>query len=252
MRVVRHTLNRLPRLKRSLQSVYYFLHGTPQVSHSEITAKDLRASAGRPDPLILEIGANDGGHTKWFLETFENPTIYCFEPDPRASARWRRNIGTRTNVRLFELAMSDRDGEITFYQSGGERDGAHTETMPDGWDLSGSIRKPKDHLLIEPGVTFESTIRVATTSLDRWADEHSIGAIDLLWMDVQGAERDVLSGGRRALARTRFLYTEYSEREMYEGQYTFKQLVKALPGFEVVTRYPADVRRRNTRLTSMA
>jgi hypothetical protein len=66
-------------------------------------------------------------------------------------------------------------------------------------------------------------------------------------MDVQGAERDVLSGGKRTLERTRFLYTEYGEREMYEGQYTFKQLVNALPEFEVVTRYPADVLLRNAR-----
>jgi FkbM family methyltransferase len=247
MRVVRATLNRLPRLKRSLQSVYYFLHGTPQVSYSAITADQLRESAGRSDPVILEIGANDGGHTQWFLEIFESPTIYCFEPDPRAAARWRRNIGSRPNVKLFELAMSDRDGEITFYQSGGARDGDQVEVMPEGWDLSGSIRKPKDHLVIEPSVTFERAIEVRTTSLDHWADEHSIGNVDFIWMDVQGAERDVVKGGQRTLARTRFLYTEYSERELYEGQYTFKQLVKALPAFEVVTRYPADVLLRNAR-----
>jgi len=247
MQVVRRTLNRLPRLKRGLKSVYYFLHGTPQVSYSEITADLLWKSAGRPDPLILEIGANDGGHTQWFLEIFENPTIYCFEPDPRGAARFRKNVGNRPNVTLFELAMSDRDGEITFYQSGGARDGEHVDTMPEGWDLSGSIRKPKDHLIIEPGVTFDRTINVRTTSLDHWADEHSIGNVDFIWMDVQGAERDVLSGGKRTLARTRFLYTEYGEREMYEGQYTFKQLVNALPEFEVVTRYPADVLLRNAR-----
>lgn len=247
MRVVRDAINRLPRLKRSLQSVYYFLHGTPQVSYSELTAEQLRESAGRPDPVILEIGANDGGHTQWFLKTFENPTIYCFEPDPRAAGRWRKNVGIRPNVKLFELAMSDREGEVTFYQSGGARDGTHAEEMPEGWDLSGSIRKPKDHLIIEPGVTFERTIQVRTTSLDSWARENAIGDVDLIWMDVQGAERDVLGGGRRTLERARFLYTEYSERELYEGQYTFKQLVNALPGFEVVARYPADVLLRNAR-----
>ena len=249
MRVVRNTLNRLPRLKRGLKSVYYFLHGTPQVSYSEITADLIRKSAGRPDPVILEIGANDGGHTQWFLEIFERPTVYCFEPDPRAAARLRRNVGDRPNVKIFELAMSDRVGKVTFYQSGGARDGEQVEIMPDGWDLSGSIRKPKGHLLIEPGVTFERTITVPTTSLDRWAEENSIGNVDFIWMDVQGAERDVLAGGRKTLARTRFLYTEYSERELYEGQYSFRQLAKALPGFEVVIRYPADVLLRNARLT---
>ena len=247
MSVVRTALNRMPVLKRGLKSIYYFLHGTPQVSYSEITAALMRKSTGRPDPVILEIGANDGGHTLWFLEIFDRPTIYCFEPDPRAAGRLRRNIGDRANVKIFELAMSDRQGEATFYQSGGARDGEMVEVMPDGWDLSGSIRKPKDHLLIEPDVTFDRTIRVRTTSLDEWADENSIGDVDLIWMDVQGAERDVLAGGKKTLARTRYLYTEYSERELYEGQYTFRQLIKALPGFEVVIRYPADVLLRNAR-----
>jgi FkbM family methyltransferase len=198
--------------------------------------------------VILEIGANDGGHTQWFLEIFENPRIYCFEPDPRAAARLRKNIGNRPNVTLFELAMSDRDGEVTFYQSGGARNGDQLEAMPEGWDLSGSIRKPKDHLIIEPGVTFDQTIKVRTTSLDHWAAQHAIEDIDFIWMDVQGAERDVLSGGKETLARTRYLYTEYSEREMYEGQYSFRELVNALPGFEVVIRYPADVLLRNARV----
>jgi hypothetical protein len=127
MRVVRDTLNRLPRLKKGIEVVLLLLHGTPQVSYSEISADLLLQSAGRPDPLILEIGANDGGHTRWFLDVFENSTIYCFEPDPRAAARFRKNVGTHPNVTLLELAMSDRDGEIGFYQSAGTRDGEHVD-----------------------------------------------------------------------------------------------------------------------------
>jgi hypothetical protein len=53
--------------------------------------------------------------------------IYCFEPDPR------KNLGARLDeVRLFEIAVSDRTGQIDFHSSGG---GA----FPEGWDLSGLI-----------------------------------------------------------------------------------------------------------------
>lgn len=60
-------------------------------------------------------------------------------------------------------------------------------------------------------------------------------------MDVQGAEQDVIEGGRRALSRTRFVYTEYSNEQLYEGQLSLRELLKILPEFRIVKRYPHDI-----------
>ena len=65
--------------------------------------------------------------------------------------------------------------------------------------------------------------------------------IDFIWADVQGAEGDMIRGGQRALAKTRFLYTEYCNRELYEGQLSLRQMLGLLPEFEVVRRFPNDV-----------
>ena len=46
------------------------------------------------------------------------------------------------------------------------------EKMPAGWDLSGSIRRPKEHVVAVSWVKFESTIAVRTTTLDAWCAEH--------------------------------------------------------------------------------
>nr|VFK11672.1 MAG: methyltransferase, FkbM family [Candidatus Kentron sp. LPFa] len=107
---------------------------------STITRERLRECVGKSDPTILEIGANDGMHTLWFLELFDNPRIYCFEPDPRAIERFRKKVGRHPNVTLFEMALSDYNGEAIFYQSNSQY----------GWDQSGSIRKPKEHLTVFP------------------------------------------------------------------------------------------------------
>ena len=67
-------------------------------------------------------------------------------------------------------------------------------------------------------------------------------------MDVQGAELDVFNGGTESLAKTRHLYTEYCNKELYNGQGSLKKVLKKLAGFEPLIRYPGDVLLRNKRL----
>jgi hypothetical protein len=65
--------------------------------------------------------------------------------------------------------------------------------------------------------------------------------IDFIWMDVQGAEIDVFRGAQEVLANARYLYTEYSNRELYAGQYNLRRLLWYLKGYRVVVRYRGDV-----------
>jgi 2-O-methyltransferase len=112
---------------------------------------------------------------------------------------------------------------------------------PQGWDYSGSIRAPKNATALYPWLKFESKIRVPVRSLDSWASERGIKKIDFIWADMQGAEGDLVAGGRETLARTRYLYTEYSDQEEYEGQPTLPQLATMLPNFSILQRYRGDV-----------
>ncbi|KRQ09656.1 FkbM family methyltransferase [Bradyrhizobium sp. DASA03076] len=199
---------------------------------------------GNPSPVILDIGCNDGTDTKRFVELCPEARFYCFEPDPRAVVRFKKNLHSALDkVRLFEIAISDRNGKIDFHPSNG--DGEVEE-----WDLSGSIRRPKNHLAEYEWVRFDKPISVETRRLDDWSSEAKLDKIDLIWMDVQGAESDVIAGGKRALSNTRFIYTEYSDRELYEGQLSLNAILELLPSFEVVRLYPraveGDVLLRNT------
>ncbi len=64
------------------------------------------------------------------------------------------------------------------------------------------------------------------------------------------AENLFIRGGQEALGKTRYLYTEYSNRELYEGQVNLPQLLALLPDYEVVARYPGDVLLRNKTLVT--
>ncbi|WP_349253296.1 FkbM family methyltransferase [Bradyrhizobium sp. CB3481] len=189
----------------------------------------------KPDPVILDIGCNDGTDSQCFLFLCPKAQLYCFEPDPRAATRFKSNMNMCLDkVKLFEFAVSDRNGRIDFHPSNGDG-------QAKAWDLSGSIRPPKNHLTEYGWVRFDHPISVETRRLDDWCSEANLNQIDLIWMDVQGAEADVIAGGRRTLSNTRFIYTEYSDKELYEGQLTLQAILDLLPSFEVVNIYPREV-----------
>lgn len=251
MQLSKEIRNRFPRLLNYLESGYARLQGLPPIAYFPINKELLRECVGKDDPTILDIGCNDGTHTLWFFEVFKNPKVYCFEPDPRARDRFKANVGQKPNINLFEIAICDRVGTSEFYQSTGHRDQKMADGRPFGWDASGSIREPKDHLKTAPWVKFEQKITVPTSTLDVWSKEQGVETIDFIWMDVQGAEIDVFRGGTTTLSRTRYLYTEYSNRELYKGQFHLKELMNYLDNFQLVIRYPGDVLFRNRQLTKM-
>jgi len=209
-------------------SIRQFLYRARWLMTTPLTHNEIARLVGRPDPTIVEIGCNDGSDTLAFLEAMPMARVCCFEPDPRAILSFKRNLRSRLErVSLSEIAISDRNGTIAFHMSGSG------PVMGEGWDQSGSIRAPKNHLLEHPWVTFGKTITVKTRTLDSWCAEHAVTKIDFLWMDVQGAEGDVITGATEILKRTRFLYTEYSNNELYEGQLPIRRLLALLPSFKV-------------------
>jgi FkbM family methyltransferase len=49
----------------------------------------------------------------------------------------------------------------------------------------------------------ECEVEVKTTTLDAWAKSENPSIIDLLWIDVQGAEKEVLEGAAELLKDVR-------------------------------------------------
>jgi FkbM family methyltransferase len=186
-----------------------------------------------PGPkLFLELGAHQGTDTAWMAE-IPGVTIHAFEPDPR------NHQAPRPNVTLHRAAVADRDGPGSLILS------QYGWGQP--WTHSSSIKSPKHHLQRYP-VSFGEAVEVELVALDTFSQRHRLGIIDFIWADIQGAEGEMIRGGRRALARTRYLYTEYSDDELYEGQATLRDIMDLLPGFRVVELWPDDVLLENREL----
>ena len=134
---LRSRLRRMPRLKALIKEGIRIAERLPRVTAGSIDGEFLLGLLARDDPVILDIGSNDGTHTRWFLDLFPRARVFSFEPDPRARKRYAANVVSDRAV-LFDLAISDRDGLIEFYVSSGKQGDDFKD-----WDESGSIRKPK-------------------------------------------------------------------------------------------------------------
>jgi FkbM family methyltransferase len=140
------------------------------------------------------------------------------------------------------MALSDvkKQQEVDFFVSSGDYM-KNDVSFDSGWNQSGSILEPKIHKIVNPWCTFDRKIKVPSNSLDNWSLTHHIDFVDLIWMDVQGAESRVILGAKEVLKKTKYLYFEYSIFELYKKQLSLKKILKILDNFHVAQIYPRDI-----------
>jgi len=62
---------------------------------------------------FIDIGANVGEVSLYFAD--RNVSVYSFEPDPNCFRALKKNLENRSNVILFNIALSNEDGFKKFY-----------------------------------------------------------------------------------------------------------------------------------------
>ena len=174
-------------------------------------------------PVIVDCGAHIGTDTVEFAANYGS-TIYAFEPVKNIFEQLVSNTKEYENVTCFNIALSSRNGVADMYISSGYSHG------------SSSLLKPKKHLEFHPDVYFKNVEQVKCTKLDTWANENKVKQVDMLWLDMQGAEQKMLMESFIILETVSVIHTEVSLFETYEGMGSYKGFKKFLKsrGFEVV------------------
>jgi FkbM family methyltransferase len=181
--------------------------------------------------IVFEIGSHMGFDTEEIYKLSNHATIHGFEPDPRNFAiLMERSINNI--AKLNNLAVSDTIGTTDFYLSSGVLPQPTGNDYYDNndWTASSSLYKFKNHSNIYPWCTTGEVVKVNTITLDEYCKSNNISKIDFIWMDVQGAEDLVFKGAQNILEKTKYIYTEYSNDELYEGQKTLVEILSFLPG----------------------
>jgi len=206
----------------------------------EYVNKELGSKCGA---IIFEIGAHYGEDTLDMLRVFDSPKIYCFEPDPRSLNFLHKYFSANSiDAEIVDVALFNKNGESDFLMS--------YAPYPEGVALpekyqwidendyrsfrlnnAGGSSLKKGHEAVKDA----ETVSVQTMRLDTWAQENNITHVDFIWVDVQGAEREVVEGGEQTLKNTSFVWIEYGETK-YEGAMTRGQTIEFFSriGFEYV------------------
>lgn len=174
-----------------------------------------------PNPVIVELGAHVGEEAEWIIPLCNEPRYYMIEPDHENFKKIRKRF---PDIPLFQAAIAATTGFVMFHP-------AYNETSNNR--ASGSIREPIGHMKHFPEVSFSAPVQVLSYALDDLFVRAT--HIDLLWCDIQGAERDMIEGGRATLAKTRYMMIEAEpEVELYEGQALKPELLAMLPDWVVL------------------
>lgn len=180
----------------------------------------MRMHRGDEALILFDIGSCEGEDSVRYARRFPRARIYAFEPLPANQRMIRANLERYgvTNAELLPFALSDRAGEATFHVSSGR---PAEEFAGRDWNYgnkSSSLLSPAGAGPMHGWVEFKETITVRTETLDGFAARQGISRIDFIHMDVQGAEKLVLSGARAMLPRIGAVWLEVSDRALYAGQ----------------------------------
>ena len=148
----------------------------------ELVRRCYAFETSRPDPVVIDGGANIGMFSLATLRDHPDARITAFEPDPRIAAMLKENLANNNaaQVAIVIAALGPADGEMSF--------------APDG-QAGGAL------------VAGVAPMRVRAVTLSQYLTDE----VDFLKLNIEGAELDVLreAAASNCLRRVRAMVIEY-------------------------------------------
>ena len=191
-----------------------------QIAYDEIFAERIYEMFGielADGATVFDVGANIGLAVMWVGDRISRGTVHAFEPIPSTFAALERNVGRHPHldVHLHHAGVSDRDGTatFTFYPRTSTSSSMYPDDSPEAHEESVRFILADMSRRIGPGFSllpqwvtrpcaeairrFYQQSESVTCRLVRLSDvfrEEGIEHVDLLKLDVEGAEFDALEG----------------------------------------------------------
>ncbi|MBN3582542.1 FkbM family methyltransferase [Algoriphagus aestuarii] len=194
-----------------------------KMSDNELSGENriIRKLAKASPNVVFDVGANVGIWTQEFKKHSPDSHIYLFEPIPETFTKLVDNVTTLSYVHPYQFALSSKSGEIemNYYPNQSYFSSIYPTSLgKDGIKLT-----------------------VQTISGDEFCDQNGIGYIDVLKIDVEGAEQNVLEGFQSFLKNQKIgiVQFEYGPHNL-QSKFLLKDLYDLFTdyGYKVGKIYP--------------
>jgi len=170
------------------------------------------------NPIVLDVGANEGLYSKDVWAANRDAHVVAFEPHPKTYTRLLLNSSGQENITTINAACGSEAGQLVLYDYAGSEGTEHASLHPGVIDG------------IHGGLSDQHVVEVI--ALDSFATNRGISLIHLLKIDAEGHELEVLKGAARLLRenRIRAIQLEFNEMNVVSGVF-FKDFCELLPNY---------------------
>lgn len=171
--------------------------------------RNLRHLPRHPYRCVVDGGANQGAFTDAFLRLHHPERVILVEPIAELAEALRLKYAHDPRISVVAAALSDRSGEAQFEINRSE---ASSSLLP---------IDPRNSNWFSRDLSVARRVVVPTLTLPELMAQPGLERVDLLKLDLQGAERLVLTGGAQVLDGVQVIYTEVFFEQLYAGAWLF-------------------------------
>ncbi|RDV37394.1 FkbM family methyltransferase [Bradymonadaceae bacterium TMQ3] len=174
----------------------------------------------KPDHVFIDIGANHGEFTVVAARHLPQGRVISFEPNESVHRRLRFNVEANhfENVTLSTSGLSDAPGVATIYASANlDHDGTTNQGLATLYPT-----ESRGQVVHE----------IELTTLDTFVKDAALERVDLIKIDIEGAELSALKGADEVLTGFRpNIILELNEGTCKSAGYTMSDLLDHLGGY---------------------